>query len=116
MTDKSWPNTTLNTDNFCVLLLLDVRRAALDLELGEPGVLRGARAGRLELGDVFTHLGLVHLEQLVLAAAAHVHLDRADGPVPAGLPILELHGGVIVGPALPRAQVGRAAAVLALLL
>ena len=45
-----------------------------------------------------------------------MHLERADGPVPAGLPILELHGRVVVGPALPRAEVGGAAAVLALLL
>ena len=45
-----------------------------------------------------------------------MHLERADGPVPAGLPILELHGRVVVGPPLPRAEVGGAAAVLALLL
>ena len=97
------------------LLLRQVGAAGLDLLLSEARVLLGARGGRLEVGDICAHLGLVDLGHLVGATAAHRDGHRSDRPVPARLAVLELHRLVVVGEGLPPAEVGPAAAVLALL-
>lgn len=96
-------------------LLLEVGAAGLDLLLSEARILLGARGGSLEAGDICAHLGLVDLGQLVGATAAHRDGHRSDRPVPARLAVLELHRLVVVGETLPPAEIGPAAAVLALL-